>query len=48
MTILKRRNISSPAHRTLRQLNAAEIQLVSGGINPQPLPPNHPPEARAK
>jgi hypothetical protein len=27
-----------------RPLTPAEIQTVSGGINPQPLPPNHPPE----
>ena len=26
------------------ELNEKELESVSGGINPQPLPPNHPPQ----
>jgi hypothetical protein len=29
------------------ELTAAELEAVSGGINPQPLPPHVDPEARA-
>jgi hypothetical protein len=31
-----------------RELSDADLELVSGGINPQPLPPCHPPEERLK
>jgi hypothetical protein len=31
-----------------RELSAADLEIVSGGINPQPLPPNHPPEERLR
>ena len=48
MKFLKNAGIKSPARRSLRELSATEIRLVSGGINSQPLPPNHPPELKAK
>jgi hypothetical protein len=31
-----------------RELSDADLELVSGGINPQPLPPRNPPEERLK
>ena len=34
--------------KTDRELSAADLETISGGINPQPLPPCHPPEERLR
>ena len=35
--------MQTPRRPTVRELDAAELGLVGGGLNPQPLPPRAPP-----
>ncbi len=41
MKLFKKAEAKKQADTNIRELSQAERQLVSGGLNPQPLPPGH-------
>jgi len=45
MNIFKKARVATADTMAPRKLTLAEIQAVSGGLNPQPLPPSHGPES---
>jgi len=41
MKIFKKTEIKKQESKMIRELTVTELQVVSGGINPPPLPPSH-------
>ncbi len=46
MKLFKKSEAKSQQPRKVRALSVEEMQIVSGGLNPQPLPPRSEPTTR--
>jgi hypothetical protein len=41
MKLFKKVTLKTEKAKQVRKLSAAEVAVISGGLNPQPLPPGH-------